>query len=89
MPELITPTEAATRGLRPLTTTYSPSEQWMVENVVADMKRGNIDHALVTVEVYGDYSAKTQTRPILQRTEVWRGGTNGYKERMREVYKGH
>ncbi|MFA9263001.1 MAG: hypothetical protein ACEQSB_06685 [Undibacterium sp.] len=40
--------DAKANGYRPLTTSYQlPKEQWMLDNVLADMKRGNIDTVLV------------------------------------------
>jgi hypothetical protein len=43
----MTAQEAREKGYRPLTTKYIPKEQWMLENVLADMRRGGIDHVLV------------------------------------------
>ena len=43
-------TEEAANALRytRLTNPYTlPGEQWMVDNVCADMRRGGIDHAIV------------------------------------------
>ena len=45
----MTPQQAKANGSRPMTNPYRPEEQWMLDNVVADMKRGNIDHCLVEV----------------------------------------
>ena len=50
--------EATEKGYRPLTTAYNlPHEQWMIDNVMADMARGNIDAVLVGND---------------ERPEVWR-----------------
>lgn len=43
-------TEAAAQGYESLTYPYSlPTERWMLDNVLKDMDRGNIDHVLVSV----------------------------------------
>lgn len=39
--------EARASGLDPITIGYAKSEQWMLENVIDDMERGNIEHAVV------------------------------------------
>jgi len=40
--------EAEAAGYRALTTRYVlPEEQWMLDGVLADMKRANVDHVLV------------------------------------------
>ena len=42
--------QAKQQGLGRLTTPYKlPSEQWMLENAINDMKRGGIKHAIVRV----------------------------------------
>ena len=64
MNEPITPTEAEARNLRPLTTTISKREIWIAENILADMRRGGIDAAVVTVN---------------GGSEVWRSN-NGWRE---------
>jgi hypothetical protein len=43
----ITTTEAEARSLRPLINPCTEAENWIVENVCADMRRGGIDHAIV------------------------------------------
>jgi hypothetical protein len=44
----ITSKEAKAAGFRPLTVTYHlPREQGMLDNVLSDMRRGNISHVLV------------------------------------------
>lgn len=49
----ITPDEATKTGYRALTVGYElPLEQWLLNNVLADMRRGRIDHVLVESE-YG------------------------------------
>lgn len=59
---ILTTKEAEDKNLRPLTIEYKlPKEQWMVDNVIADMIRGNIQHALVDtpngIEIWrSDYS---------------------------------
>ena len=40
---LTTPDEATAAGYRWLTTPYFLKERWMLDNVLADMRRGNID----------------------------------------------
>jgi len=45
----ITSTEAETRGLRPLINSCTEAENWIIENVCSDMRRGGIDHAVVAV----------------------------------------
>jgi hypothetical protein len=50
--------EAVNNGYRALTTGYVlPKEKWMLDNVLADMKRGNIDTVIV---------------PVGNEVEVWR-----------------
>jgi hypothetical protein len=40
--------EAEAAGYRALTSRYYlPKEQWMLDRVLADMKRANVDHVLV------------------------------------------
>ena len=39
--------EAIEKGYRPLTVAYRQSERGMLDNVIADMERGNIDYVLV------------------------------------------
>jgi hypothetical protein len=40
--------KAEAAGYRALTTTYYlPREQWMLDRVLADMRRANVDHVLV------------------------------------------
>ena len=43
----LAPIEAEKKGLRPLAGPYTPGEDWMVQNVIGDMRRGGIDCALV------------------------------------------
>jgi len=44
----MTKDNALKQGYRPMTTGYNlPKEQWMLDNVLADMKRGEIDAVLV------------------------------------------
>jgi hypothetical protein len=44
----ITKQQAKADGYRPLTIAYSlPQEEWMLNNVVADMRRANIEFVLV------------------------------------------
>ena len=45
----LTPTQKAkSDGYRPLTTAYKlPGEQWMLNNILADMKRANTDIVFV------------------------------------------
>jgi len=44
----ITKEQAKAEGYRPLTTAYTlPQEEWMLNNIVADLRRGNINFALV------------------------------------------
>ena len=44
----INKSEAEAAGYRALTNTYKlPAEQEMLDGVLADMRRGNIDHAVV------------------------------------------
>ena len=44
----ITKQQAKAEGYRPLTTAYTlPQEEWMLNNILADLQRGNINHALV------------------------------------------
>jgi len=44
----MTKENALKQGYRALTTGYKlPNEQWMLDNVLADMKRGGIDAVLV------------------------------------------
>ena len=54
---------AKAAGYHGLTMGYKlPDEQWMLDNAVADMRRGNIEHVLVKVN---------------GGTAVWRRGRNG------------
>jgi len=40
--------QAKSDGYRPFTTTYKlPGEQWMLDNILADMKRANADIVFV------------------------------------------
>lgn len=56
--------DAQAAGYRGLTTLYTASERWMLENVIADMERGGIDYALVgMVDRFDNYLV-----------EVWRKG---------------
>ena len=57
--------EAIKNGYRPLTTAYQPKEQWMLDNVLEDMKRGNIDAVLV---------------PDSGGLEVWRRAPMAFKQ---------
>jgi hypothetical protein len=58
-------TAAKALGYRPLTGGYQmPAEKRMLENVLADMRRGNIDHVVV--------GGRTGVA-------VWRKGSNGAK----------
>jgi hypothetical protein len=44
----MTKDNALKQGYRPMTTGYNlPNEQWMLDNVLADMKRGEFDAVLV------------------------------------------
>jgi len=43
MNKQMTPTEAAEAGYRALTTPYNLKERWMLDAVLADMRRGNTD----------------------------------------------
>ena len=61
---VMTPEAAAHEGFRPLTTEYQmPAESWMVERVIADLRRGGIAAVLVMPlpRVFG-----------ARRIEVWR-----------------
>ena len=58
--------------MRPLTTYFTGNECSMLSNVLCDMMRGKIEHAVVQVS---------------QGVEVWRTGMTDYKTRMAEVYK--
>ena len=59
----MTPNEALELGMRQLTTEYFlPREQTMLDNVLADMRRGGIFHAIVDLgrgpTVWRGYDAK-------------------------------
>jgi hypothetical protein len=43
----ITPEQAKERGLRVLAGPYFKCEAWMIDAVLADMRRGNIEAAIV------------------------------------------
>jgi hypothetical protein len=44
----ITKQQAEAEGYRPMTTAYRlPQEEWMLNNVVADMRRGKINFVFV------------------------------------------
>lgn len=54
---------ARAAGYRALTVSYHlPREQGMLDNVLADLRRGHIDHVLVRTK---------------SGVAVWRGGRNG------------
>ena len=58
----ITEIEARAAGYRALTSEYRvPDEQWMLDRVLADMRRGNISHALVKEP--GGFSVWRKGRP--------------------------
>jgi hypothetical protein len=45
---LTTKQQAKADGYRPMTTAYKlPSEQWMLDNILADMKRANAEIVFV------------------------------------------
>jgi hypothetical protein len=46
----ITPAAAKALGMKPLTTAYDAAEQWMLDRLLADLKRNKIKFALVAVE---------------------------------------
>jgi hypothetical protein len=49
-PDYLTPIEASKSGYQALTIPYMlPREQDMLDNVLEDMERGQIDHALVDI----------------------------------------
>lgn len=61
--------QAKEDGYRPLTIGYElPEEQWMLDNVLADMKRGNVDTRLVPI------SSGSKTIEVV---EVWRKAPSG------------
>jgi hypothetical protein len=45
--EIITPDQATERGLRVLAGPYFKCEEWMIDAVLADMRRGNIEASIV------------------------------------------
>ena len=45
--EVLVPAQATARGLRPLSTTCIQTEHWILRNILTDMERGHIAHALV------------------------------------------
>ena len=61
---MITKAQAQKRGLRPLSGPYSEREKWMIENICADLRRGDITHAVIKTE---------------NSFEVWRTGI-GWRE---------
>ena len=68
----ITPEEAESGGYRALTTGYMlPKERWMLDNVLEDMARGNIDTVLVkeTIGVEVWRRAPTATEPTIPEIE--------------------
>lgn len=59
MPDILTPDQATFAGLRPLTVGYQPQELHMAIAVLADLRRGGIRAALVSlpggaIEVWRD-----------------------------------
>jgi len=56
---MISPEEAIALGMGRLAAPYAKNEEWMMQNVINDMKRGNITHAIVKGKV---------------GKEVWRSG---------------
>tara|TARA_R110000824_G_scaffold50223_1_gene140473 strand:+ start:178 stop:381 length:204 start_codon:yes stop_codon:yes gene_type:complete len=63
---LLTEQEAFDKGLWPLTLPYRPKQEAMWDKVIADMERGNIPYALVTLRVEHEHGA-------YDGVEVWRG----------------
>jgi len=63
---IITQEEAERQKLSRLTTPYRKGEEWMLKNVCDDMKRGNIQHAVVRAPGGG--------------VEVWRAGIRTTRE---------
>ena len=66
-------------GCRPLTTAYYlPSEQWMLDKVLADMQRGNIEAVLVPdgggVEVWRKAS-EMRTFEVVLKEALRSGGS--------------
>lgn len=45
--ETLTPEASKESGFAPMTSTYQPSEYWMMERVISDLKRSGIAHCLV------------------------------------------
>jgi hypothetical protein len=54
----MTPEQATQKGYAAMTRPYNlPSEQWMLDNVMADMARGHLDAIIVDDEVWRKPSA--------------------------------
>ena len=64
--ETITVEQAEAKRLYPLTLPYRPKQKAMWEKVIADLERGNIPYALVTLRVEHEQGA-------YDGVEVWRG----------------
>ena len=45
----LTPQDAALSGYRSLTKAYTADEQWMLDRLLADLRRGNADFTIVPV----------------------------------------
>ena len=74
--KLLDTAAAKAAGFRPLTIGYQlPQERSMLDNVLADMRRGNINHCLVesngSVSVWrgGIATASVPSRPCLQKNK--------------------
>lgn len=67
---VITQEAAEKLKLGRLTTPYKKCEEWMLENAIKDMERGNIRHAVVQAK---------------EGVELWRAGIRTTKEAERMV----
>lgn len=66
----LTESVARAQGYRPLTVPYRlPAEQWLLDGVLADMRRGEIDHVTVAKAW-----TETSNDSVYRREglEVWR-----------------
>jgi hypothetical protein len=67
---IINKEQAKEKLYRPLTKSYLlPDEQWMLDNVISDMNRGNIDFALVKTD---DQDGQIPKSSLVRSVEVWR-----------------
>ena len=60
---MMTPKEATESGYQALTTPYLLKERWMLDVVMADMRRGNID----AIEIRTDTGTEVWRKNLIKR----------------------